>query len=269
MKKYRLLPVAVFWLAFSLSASGQQCVSADFTTPLALTVGNLVGGIDLNPACVSAGGQVSWMAAPGAEGWTVVFADNVLTDSQGVKTSTAKTNGDYYTVAAEAHSYSYSVKDALGSTQATGSLQTSATKEAMQTSSSRGRAKCDPKKPDSIKLLVLTLASNRLVLKSGKDEVDSICVMQKAPVTWNAVDSQIKAWTVIFKDQNPMPAGDIAVWSSRDPKKWHTAQCPACVSNGPPQHHRYQVVAIGTDGKVYRIDPDIIVDPGSRKPPLQ
>ncbi len=266
MKKSRLILMAACGLVLSASADGQQCASTGFGTPLAITIGddaavNGHSGLDTNPACVTGGGRVSWLALPDDAAWKVTFTAESPLVSGGL---TPATDGTYYQVVDGSHTYTYQVTDGSGTLKATGTLQTIASHSMLRTSAPQTPIKCDQKTFAKTKQLTLSIDpdSDKLVQKISNKEVESICMQKVSKVAWNADDHDIKAWTVVFQDQGHRPTVD-SHWGWGDPKaSWHQVTCPGCKSGDKPQHHRYQVVAIGKDGKIYRIDPDIIVDPG-------
>lgn len=267
MKMSRLMLTAACGLALSASASG-QC--KQFTSPVPIEIGDDAPG-NLNPslACVALGGKVYWALDDGDTGGVVTFGDSKSPlDPSNLNPAT---DGTYYKVltklsdpAAGTYTYRATYVDQKGISRAkTGTITLGSAALNVRPDVSKRSVKCgDGSAPTSVPLSLIKSSEGKLAQWGNGGQVDSVCVFAGGHILWNADPDQIKAWTLIFRDTNPIAAPDVAAWGWHDQKApWHQVTCPGCKPK-TPKHHPYQVIAIGTDGKIYRIDPDIIVDPG-------
>lgn len=246
--------------ALALPAGAQTCTK--YTAVVPIEIGDdTTDQLSPTRACVLPGGKVSWSLDYGDTDGKVTF-----TTSPGPldpSNMNPYTDGTYYKVLSSAGSYTYQATyvDRKGASQTkTGYVEIGGTR-ALTASAAAKTGNCTEKSAAKSKLLAISIDSGKkLVLGDYAGSIDSICVWESGHVMWNADEGLIKAWTLVFKDENQIPTADIADWSVKEPKGWHALKCPGC---DPQNHkfpsHKYQIVAIGMDGKVYRTDPDIIV----------
>jgi len=252
MKKLILL---MFAGTVTMPLEAQTCTS--YTTPVHVLVGDgAPSGPYPNTACVTVGGSIYWKLDPHdkAGSGTVTFSSSPFQDNK----TTANTDGVYHTVLSSTGQYHYSVsyQDGAGVTQSTSGYLTIGGSKNVSVFKARASA-CTKESAVGLKMVSMVIESNKKIgLHDNGTDASSICVYDTAEVSWDADNNSILAWTFVFKDQNHIPV-DKYYWSTKQ-DSWSQVKCSDCVPQ-KPKSHKYQILAIGTDGKVYRMDPDIIV----------
>jgi len=259
MKILKLMTAAIGGIALSASAYGQSCTT--FKTPVQIEIGeDADGGLDPALACVAVGGQVYWLGDDG-DTTSVTFATTSPLDSSNL---TPATDGTFYKVLSSPGTYSYTatyVDRSGGSHTVSGTVMLGNPVRATRTNLAAPKTSCTKKTHRKSKLITLTVDAQKLTLLDNDGGVDSVCMKDPSHVAWVA-DGSIKAWALVFRDQKTVPTTDPASWSAAEKNRWYKVTCPDCKPGELTiRHHKYYVLAIGTNGKVYRTDPDIIVVP--------
>lgn len=258
-------------LGFGLAtAASAQCTTYEDLSEIVLS--HLLASksppyIDKPLACVAEGGRVRWRATPGdtvtikfPPGGSPLDSENPGVDHLWDVKGTA------------GHSYTYSFVLTYNSVPHSVTdlhIQIGPKLSSSHTAASSGSTKCNKDTANVAKAITLSISPTTHQLTLGAD--DKVCMYNGAFILWDQDPAYIKAWTLVFKKDKAVPK--IPVWSDLDAENanWQNITCPGCNQDGGPLlSHKYQVVAIGKDGTLYRIDPDIIVEPGSgpMTPPL-
>ncbi len=230
-----------------------------------ITISSAVAGYaHPSDACIQPSGTVVWQSGPPDQAWSVQFdagTGSPLDKDAGL--SDPHTTPQSYLVKSNANgSYKYTAYTKLsdGSTVSAGPdyLEINTTIK-QRLSANKLPADCDNTSAPKDQTVALSLDNHAL-----KTEFTHLCVMQGSFISWYATPD-ITAWSITVRDQNLIGAKSSPLIFNPvlAPPVWYGIDCRACKGSSFHKKFSYDVTAIGIDGTVYHLDPDIIVDSGT------
>jgi hypothetical protein len=222
-------------------------------------------GTDHSEACVQSGGTLVWIPGPPpSDKWEVKFSP-AAPIAQADVTGDADDDQVQYPVTGVAGTYQYTLT-VNGSAALSASVVVG---PAQKAGAVAGNARLSPPVPCSLGAGTTDPVSITFYIDSQGAHLDrsSVCIAKSNSLTWVA-GKGVASWSIRFRsgtpcaDQCPQKG-----WSSGTGTVW--TKVTNCNKNSScsaaPYTYAYKVKLKGLNGKPYTIDPDIIVDPGTRR----